>query len=153
MFLKQYRESIHAVGNLRVQPIGLAAAAWDDTGHAEWLTSDSPLVAVTADHELREMVLNLVGPTPSRLEVSDDEISGPFFVELGFLAPGKYKLHVITQVKAQKTNATIGTLSFTIRHPRGSQNTPSIANPFRVLVSPAAPSRSQSRNSAACVGG
>lgn len=132
-----------SAGTLRVQPVGLAAASWDEEGYAEWLTSDSPLLTIGADHELRGMILNLVGPTGSRIEISDQVVPSPIYVELGELLPGRYKLHVITQIPGQNGADVVGTLNFGIRHPRSSQNVTTAGNPFRVLVSPAAPSLEQ----------
>lgn len=131
-----------SAGTLRVHPVGLAAASWDNEGYAEWLTSDSPLLTIKADHELKGMVLNLVGPSGSRLEISHPTAS-PLYVELGELLPGRYKLHMITQVAGPSGADVIGTLNFGIRHPRGSQSMAGGSNPFRVLVSPAAPSLEQ----------
>src|SRR5438046_7459357 len=89
------------------------------------------------------MVLNLVGPTGSLIDISDHVVPSPIYVELGELLAGRYKLHVITQIPGQIGADVVGTLNFGIRHPRSSQNVTTAGNPFRVLVSPAAPSLEQ----------
>jgi hypothetical protein len=137
------RLGFHSAGTLRVQPVGLAAANWDNEGSAEWLTSDNPLIAISADHELQGMILNLVGPAGSQLQIPDQAIASTVFVELGELLPGRYKLYVITRVSGYHGPDVSGILNFGIRHPRAAQSGHTASSPFRVLVSPATPSLEQ----------
>src|ERR1700730_9787366 len=86
------------------------------------------------------MFLNLVGPSGGKIEIPDEQIISPVYVDLGPLEPGRYKLHVITQIESEKAARPAGILSITIRSPRVSQSPETPATPFRVIVSPATPS-------------
>lgn len=44
-----------------VWPAGAIPVAWDGEGAVEWLTSDTPMLGVTTDHELRELTFEITG--------------------------------------------------------------------------------------------
>lgn len=44
-----------------VWPVGAIPVAWDGEGTVEWLTSDSPMLGVATDHELRELSFEITG--------------------------------------------------------------------------------------------
>jgi hypothetical protein len=124
---------------LCVKPIGLPAAKWDDQGYAEWLTCDSPAISITSDFEMDGIALNLVGPCPAKLELSDSALKSPILISLGRLDAGRYKLYVIVDRPFDNQKIIHGLLSFTVRDPRASKQTGSAALPFGVLISPANP--------------
>jgi hypothetical protein len=130
---------LHAGSGLRLKPIGLPAAKWDDQGYAEWLSGDSPAIAVSSDFEMDGIALNLVGPCPAKLELSGSQLNSPILLELGRLEGGRYKLHVIVSRDSANQKLVHGTLAFTVRDATPWKGPRSGASPFAVLVSPAKP--------------
>jgi hypothetical protein len=124
---------------LCVKPIGLPAAQWDDQGYAEWLTCDSPAISIASDFEMDGIALNLVGPCPTKLEISDSALKSPILISLGRLDAGRYKLYIIVGRSSESHKIIHGILSFTVREPRAWKQTRSGASPFGVLISPAKP--------------
>ena len=104
--------------DLRVLPVGVPTARWDDEGYAEWFTSDSPILAISSQHSLKGIALNLVGPTGTRIEIPESEITFPLFVEIGHLEPGRYKLYLISETATELLPSVSGTLSIAVRAQR-----------------------------------
>ena len=130
---------LHPASGLRVRPVGIPAAKWNDQGSAEWLSTDSPVLAISSDFELSGLVLNLRGPSPAMLELSGNELRTPTLIDLGRLEAGRYKLHVITAKHSSPSPQIDGTLSFTVREPRTWQQEIPKSTPFSVQVSPPKP--------------
>jgi hypothetical protein len=84
---------LHPATGLCVRPVGIPAAKWNDQRSAEWLSTDSPVPAISSDFELNRLVLNLLGPSPAKLELSGNELRTPTLINLGRLDSGRYKLH------------------------------------------------------------
>ncbi|HKV78657.1 MAG TPA: hypothetical protein VJP02_10975 [Candidatus Sulfotelmatobacter sp.] len=127
---------LHLSSGLELAPLSIPAAKWDDAGAAEWLSTDQPLVRVSADFAVDEILLNLVGPSPAKLELTKPV--WPLFIDLGKLAPGVYELHVVFSRPGNEP--LIPTfLQFTIRPARVWKGDRPAATPFAVHVSPAVP--------------
>ncbi len=86
--------SLVTANEVQVAPVGLPAAQWDDSGAAEWLSTDQPIVRISVDFEVQGMLLNLVGPSPAKLELSG-ATAMPLLIDLGKLNSGDYNLHVV----------------------------------------------------------
>ena len=84
------------------------------------------------------MLLNLVGPSPAKLEL-DGVTTWPLLIDLGKLNSGVYNLHVVV-VRPGHSNHIFGRLQFTVREPKPWTGSIPSATPFSVRVSPAAPS-------------
>jgi hypothetical protein len=132
----------HASSGLYVCPVGLPASKWDDAGDAEWLTTDSPMIAVSADFEIRGLLFNLLGPSATKLELSHP-LDPNVFVELGNLDPGRYKLYVVARRSSETQPIVHGTLSLNVRAPKPLTVDITKASPFAVLISPLRPSLEQ----------
>ena len=134
---------IRASSGLRVSPVGVPTARWDDEGYAEWFTSDSPILAISSQHNLKGIALNLVGATGTRIEIPESEITYPLFVEIGHLEPGRYKLYLISETATEFLPSVSGTLSISVRSPKASGSEVARSTPFQVFISPANPQMEQ----------
>jgi hypothetical protein len=132
----------HASSGLHVSPVGLPAAKWDDAGNAEWLTTDIPMIEVSADFEMKGLLLNLLGPSAAKLELASP-LDSSVFVELGNLDSGRYKLYVVAQRPSETHPIAHGTLSLNVRAPKPLTVDVTKASPFAVLISPLRPSLEQ----------
>jgi hypothetical protein len=130
--------SLATASEVQVAPVGLPAAKWDDLGTAEWLSTDQPIIKISADFEAQGVLLNLVGPSPAKLEL-DGVTTWPLLIDLGELNSGVYNLHVVV-VRPGHSNHIFGRLQFTVREPKPWTGSIPSATPFSVRVSPATPS-------------
>jgi hypothetical protein len=130
--------SLATASEVQVAPVGLPAARWDDSGTAEWLSTDQPMVRISVDFEVQGVLLNLVGPSPAKLELNG-VTTWPLLIDLGKLNSGVYNLHVVV-VRPGYPNPIFGRLQFTVREPKAWSGSIPTATPFAVHVSPAAPS-------------
>lgn len=129
--------SISTSSEIRVAPVGVPARNWDDSGTAEWLSTDTPLIRISATFEIEGIILNLVGPTSNKLELNRST-PWPLLVNLERLDPGVYNLHVLVS-RPQNPAPTFGRLQFTIREPKRWTGSFPTATPFSANISPAAP--------------
>jgi hypothetical protein len=140
---KIFEEQLHHLSlvtssDVQVAPVGIPARKWDDIGTAEWLSTDNPLIRISANFEVEGVLLNLVGPTLNKLELNGSA-AWPLLVDLEQLDPGLYNLHVL--VARPRTPAPIfGRLQFLIREPKPWSPATPAATPFSTRISPAAPS-------------
>ncbi len=130
--------SLATASEVQVAPVGLPAAKWDDLGTAEWLSTYQPIIKISADFEAQGVLLNLVGPSPAKLELNGIT-TWPLLIDLGELNSGVYNLHVVVQ-RPGHSNHIFGRLQFTVREPMAWTGSIPSATPFSVRVSPAAPS-------------
>jgi hypothetical protein len=130
--------SLVTANEVQVAPVGLPAAQWDDSGAAEWLSTDQPIVRISVDFETQGVLLNLVGPSPAKLELSGTTAM-PLLIDLGKLNSGIYNLHVVLS-RPGHPNPIFGRLQFTVREPKAWTGSTPADTPFSVRVSPAAPS-------------
>ena len=98
--------SLATASEVQVAPVGLPAARWDDSGTAEWLSTDQPIIKISADFEVQGVLLNLVGPSPAKLEL-DGVTTWPLLIDLGELNSGVYNLHVVV-VRPGHSNPIFG---------------------------------------------
>ena len=130
--------SLATASEVQVAPVGVPAARWDDSGTAEWLSTDQPIIKISVDFEVQGVLLNLVGPSPAKLELNG-VTTWPLLVDLGKLNSGVYNLHVVV-FRPGHSNPIFGRLQFTVREPKAWSGSIPTATPFSVQVSPAAPS-------------
>ena len=130
--------SLATASEVQVAPVGVPAARWDDSGTAEWLSTDQPIIKISVDFEVQGVLLNLVGPSPAKLELNG-VTTWPLLIDLGKLNSGVYNLHVVV-FRPGHPNPIFGRLQFTVREPKAWSGSIPTATPFSVQVSPAAPS-------------
>jgi hypothetical protein len=130
--------SLTTASEVQVAPVGVPAARWDDSGTAEWLSTDQPIIKISVDFEVQGVLLNLVGPSPAQLELNG-VTTWPLLIDLGELNSGVYNLHVVV-FRSGHPSPIFGRLQFTVREPKAWSGSIPTATPFSVQVSPAAPS-------------
>ena len=130
--------SLATASEVQVAPVGVPAARWDDSGTAEWLSTDQPIIKISVDFEVKGALFNLVGPSPAKLELNG-VTTWPLLIDLGKLYAGVYNLHVVV-FRPGHPNPIFGRLQFTVREPKAWSGSIPMATPFSVQVSPAAPS-------------
>ncbi len=130
--------SLATASQVQVGPVGVPAARWDDSGTAEWLSTDQPVIKISVDFEVQEVLLNLVGPSAAKLELNG-VAAWPLLIDLGKLNSGVYNLHVVV-FRPGNSNPIYGRLQFTVREPKAWSGSIPTATPFSVRVSPAVPS-------------
>jgi hypothetical protein len=130
--------SLGTASEVQVAPVGVPAARWDDSGTAEWLSTDQPIIKISVDFEVQGVLLNLVGPSPAKLELNGVR-TWPLLIDLEKLNSGVYNLHVVV-FRPGHANPIFGRLQFTVREPKAWSGSIPTATPFSVQVSPAAPS-------------
>lgn len=139
IYEEQLRDlSLATSSEVQVSPVGIPATKWDDTGTAEWLSTDNPLIRISTNFEVEGVVLNLVGPIANKLELPGSA-AWPLLVDLEKLDPGLYNLHVLI-ARPQVPNPIFGRLQFTVREPKPWTPVAPAATPFSAHISPAAPS-------------
>ena len=127
---------LHLSSGLELAPVGVPAAKWDDAGIAEWLSTDQPVIRVSADFAVDGILLNLVGPSPARLEIPTP--TWPLLVDLENLSPGVHELHVVFS-RPGSESLIHSFLQFTIRQAKVWKGDTPTATPFSVHASPTAP--------------
>ena len=103
---------------IRVFPVGFAAAKWDNEGFVEWLVSDESCVGIHVDHTVEALLLQLDDEEETTLEVHPEEPGQTVFVQLPDLSRGHYTLSVSARVSANEDKEEVGQLQITIREPR-----------------------------------
>lgn len=88
---------------LHFWPVGLPPRSWDGEGHAVWLSTDAPLLAVEADHALRSLTLHVPGTGDPPLRLTNVGTGVPAFVELPHLAVGHHRLDVVAEEDGGET--------------------------------------------------
>src|SRR5205807_6603301 len=125
--------SLATASEVQVAPAGVPAAKWDESGTAEWLSTDQPIIKILTDFEVQGVLLNLVGPSPAKLEL-DGVTTWPLLIDLGELNSGIYNLHVVV-LRPGHSNPIYGRLQFTVREPKTWSGAIPAATPFAVRVS------------------
>ncbi len=79
-------------GKIEVWPAGLSPAAWDGGGHAEWSLSETPCLAIRADHTVDSMTILMEG-SDQPLKLVQENTGAPVFVEFDGLPAGRHVVH------------------------------------------------------------
>ena len=127
------RLELSVASSLTCWPIGVPPAKWDDEGSTEYLSTDSPCLAIEGDFQSDGIVLNLVGPNPATLQLARSSGSEPFLVELGRLASGT---HVLNLIAVHNQHHITATLQIVVRQPSPPSTPTSV---LTVLISPSTP--------------
>ena len=75
-------------GKIEIRPAGLCPVAWDGDGRAEWLASETPCLAIRADHAVDSITLSIDGERP--LELVQGNPGEPVFVEFPYISAGRH---------------------------------------------------------------
>ena len=138
---------------IEVWPAGLAAVAWDDEGHGEWLASETPTLAIRSDHALDELTIAMGNGPSLSLTLTDTPPGEPIFVELPPLPVGLHKFSVAARSGRGVDSEVIGDLDVVMRVREARPWSPGSTahGPLEVELDPAAPSLEQLWEGAAAV--
>ena len=101
--------------SVRIAPVGLPPLFWDGEGHAEWLTTDTPVLSVERETESETVELLLDGADEPAVRITG-ETENPAYVELPPLAPGAHTVRV--RVAGARAQPLCAALEVTLRAPR-----------------------------------
>ncbi len=103
---------------VRVSPAGLAAAAWDDEGRAEWLVDDPICIELRADHDCPTLSLEVQpSGSPEPLILNSLPAGKPLFVRIPELPAGMHTL-ILRRIETQGERERLGELEIVVREPR-----------------------------------
>lgn len=85
------RVGIAAQADLEVRPIGLVPASWDGQGHAEWLTGEKTVLAVSSTHGVKKSIW-VLDDQPVVIPWPDGETQ--VFIEIDDLSVGRHEVLV-----------------------------------------------------------
>jgi hypothetical protein len=125
---------------VEVWPAGLGAVVWDGEGHAEWLASERPCIAIQTDHATSGLLVSM-GTEPSRsLEFTTVTPGEPIFVQLPDLPVGVHKVRVSTR-SATADEKALGDLDVVMRIREARPWSPGVSphGPLVVAIEPVAP--------------
>lgn len=101
--------------SIEVRPVGPVPGAWDGEGHVEWLTIDTPLLAVRADHEVDGYTLRLNG---NLLQAQPREPGAPVVFELAGIGEGSHRASVVALDGSQTQVHEPVEVDIKVRQPR-----------------------------------
>lgn len=101
-----------------VTPAGIVPAAWDGEGSGEWLSSDQPIIALSANYDVAHYDMRTdIGGAIFDLTVKPDTPQDTVLVRLPRLEPGVYQLRIATHPLKSTERAEDGELELRIRDP------------------------------------
>lgn len=77
-------------GKIEVWPSGLSPVAWDGEGRAEWSPSETPCLAIRADHTVDSLTILMEGSAKQALKLAQGNMGEPVFVEFDGLPAGRH---------------------------------------------------------------
>lgn len=83
-------------GKIEVWPAGLSPAAWDGAGRAEWSPSETPCLAIRADHTVDSMTILMEGNAKQALKLVQENMGEPVFVEFNGLPAGRHVARIFS---------------------------------------------------------
>lgn len=131
--------------SIEVWPAGLAAAIWDGEGYGEWLTPETPVLAVRSDHAIDELIITREGGQSLSFPLSDTPPGEPVFIELPPLPVGLHKFSVVVRSGGGAKAEVRGDLDvfMRVREARSWAQDVTTHGPLDVEVNPATPSLEQ----------
>lgn len=100
------------------RPAGLVPARWDDEGVAEWLSTDSPVVSLSANFAIDQYDIQLdIGGRMLALTVQPEWSTAQTLVQLPLLPAGVYHLFVTAQPNDPAYRDEAGEMEIVIRDP------------------------------------
>ncbi len=100
---------------IEVWSAGLDAITWDGEGHGEWLTSDSPCLAIRADHPIEQLRLMMGQDDELYIDGRSMTLGEPVFVELTGLTDGHHRLRISGRESPELEFEVLGDLEVVVR--------------------------------------
>jgi len=92
--LQQAGVALHS--KLRIEPVGLRPRQWTDDGIGEWLSTETPLLALTCDHAFDGFQVDSTGGQSQHLACNSE--GGPTLLALRDLTVGRHDVTISAQV-------------------------------------------------------
>ena len=127
---------------IEVWPAGIGAVVWDGEGHGEWLASETPCLAICADHELSALMVSLGQDCFESNNIAAGQI---VFVELPQLHVGLHTVRIHTRSGPRGTPWSMGDLDVVMRIREARPWSPGVSchGPLSAHVDPPAPTLEQ----------
>lgn len=127
------KRSLRGAGMLPIEssviwPVAAVPSVWDGEGRVEWLASDTPLLAISSDHELGQLT---VQSEQGAIQLGNTVAGETVFVSLPALSVGAHEL-IIREVPVEGA-PTARTFTIQIRDPRHGTE---VAGPIRMWIEP-----------------
>ncbi len=136
-----YRDAGLTVAHIvRIRPVGLAAAAWDGEGHAQWPATEEPTIALLADYDVESAWASIGFRS---LELGPLQAGRATYLSLSNLEVGVHRLRIATKPILPGRQEEVGELDITIYEPRPWLAESSVQGPVQVSVDPRSPSLEQ----------
>lgn len=134
------QQGIAVSKRLTVWPVGIIPAFWDGEGRVEWLSSDTPCVAVQTDYDLAGIVITIDGCQREELRISSPRSGLPICFQLPQLVQGEYSLRFIALQDDGTQEMDHGRLEISIRDPHVFSSVQEQNGPVAVYIDPCQPS-------------
>lgn len=129
--------------SISVWPVGVSPGAWDGEGNVEWLTTDTPCVAIRSDHPIDDLAVVLDHDELSRIQFPPIPAGRRTFIELPDLPTGVHNVSFRARGNYGRSIEDVGHLQVLIREPHEWVPGATSQGPFIVLLDPNAPSLEQ----------
>ncbi len=130
-------------GKVHIEPVSLRPRQWTDQGAGEWLSTETPVFALTCDHEFETFEVSLSGTTLQR--VRPQAGNGPTLLALQNLDVGRHQLTIeatVVESNAFGTRSKVvasATIDVFVRHPTTWLASSQLPAAMVVDVNPAVP--------------
>lgn len=103
---------------LRVQPVGIVPAHWDDDGSAEWLSTDHPMISVSSNYSIARFDLRMnTGEDVLKVSSNPPENGQSVLLQLPQLRAGQYQLSITAHPRDPRFVVENGEMEVAIRDP------------------------------------
>ena len=124
------------VSYLDVWPAGIAPSQWDGGDFIEWLSTDTPILAIRASDKVNEVTVNLQQKELT-VPLEDNEIK---FVELPNLCSGTHPISFCSHSKVSALDKIYFKIDIVIRDPHLWERGSGPCNPLMINLDPLNPS-------------
>jgi hypothetical protein len=133
--LRKY--GLNPLTNVKIWPVGLPPPIWDGEGYSEWLSNETPCIAVQAEHPAHKIKMEL--DSGDSIVFRKIEPGYPLFVKLPKMEVGHHTLKITITPFEEAQEETYGVMEFIIREQRSWIPGICHSNIFIVMISPTTP--------------
>ena len=123
------------VSCIDVWPAGIAPSQWDGGDFIEWLSTDTPILAIRASDKVNKVTINLQQKELT-VPLEDNEIK---FIELPNLCSGTYSIHFCSHSKVPELDKVCFKINIVIRDPYIWERGSSPCYPLMISLDPLHP--------------
>lgn len=123
---------------IQVEPTGLVPAYWDGEGAAGWLSTDKPVISISANYSIDRYVVQLdTGAQELQIGIEPKDPTDVVYLALPRLSAGVYHLRITAQPKDPSYRTELGSLEMRIRDPAPEGSQAQTRTAMIVIVEPA----------------